>query len=176
MTNDERQDPKQPAGRRMWCLAAGAVALLGCGLPEQPADEPAPAASEPAAGRALSIAPVLAAFPVTRVGEPCEVPELFTISNQGPVAVTPAVTLLGDSFRIAHSECGELSPGQSCTIEVRFTPAGEGPRTGTVEVAAGDSLVRASLIGLGQAMSRPSARPRPIDFLERGAGRLPASP
>jgi hypothetical protein len=159
-----------------WLAAASAIALLGCALPEDAVVQDSLTATAPAARDGLRISPVLVSFPVTRVGQPCERSELFTVSNPGSTPVTPSVHLEGDAFHIAHDECGELLPAQSCTIEVRFTPVVEGPSTGTIEAVAGTSQVRAALIGLGERAPRSSPRPRQFDLLDRGSPRLPAAP
>ena len=76
-------------------------------------------------------------------------PKTFTWTNNS--TFPEGVTLLNASgdFAISSSSCSTVAPGASCNINVTFTPAALGPRTGTLSVGSGAQTLTASLTGTG---------------------------
>ena len=85
-------------------------------------------------------------------GEQASGNETLTLRNTGPVDLENInITLTGDSvFAMSHSCPSTLTPGQSCSIDITFTPTGQESYAGTVTVAtnaAEDDV--ATLVGAG---------------------------
>ena len=59
------------------------------------------------------------------------------VLNIGNVsAVNAAGTFVGSTDFAGTAGCAEIQPGQSCTGAITFTPGGEGPRSGSLNVSA----------------------------------------
>jgi hypothetical protein len=64
------------------------------------------------------------------------VPVTLTAQGDAPVVVEDAAVTAGASeFAIAGTDCTVLEPGQSCQVDVVFTPSSPGLRTGTVTIS-----------------------------------------
>ena len=77
-----------------------------------------------------------------------------TVVAQGtePVEVTEvAVTAGGSEFAVEATTCGVLQPGESCQVDVTFTPTSPGPRTGllTIEDTSPAGVHQVPLLGTG---------------------------
>ncbi|MGH9163233.1 MAG: carboxypeptidase regulatory-like domain-containing protein [Vicinamibacteraceae bacterium] len=111
-------------------------------------------ADPPAAG----IAPETIDFSEVMVGEPSATKTVMvTNAGEGTLIVDPA-TLTGDDstqFTVVDGGCAdaELGAGDSCEIELRFTPTSTGAKTATLEVPHNglDSPATVALTGTGVA-------------------------
>ncbi len=104
---------------------------------------------------ALSIMPGTSLFANQQVGS-SSAPQMFTIKNESGAAIGPldVKTAMpdGSSFPITGDLCSgmTLNMAQTCTVQVSFNPGVPGPRTSSVEVAAGGGgMVVAPLAGVG---------------------------
>jgi len=78
-------------------------------------------------------------------------PQVVTVSNQGdaPLAIG-AVTTNGPFAEFGNCNAGSsLQSGQSCAVQVTFTPTAAGPATGALAFAEGTSTATVSLSGTG---------------------------
>jgi large repetitive protein len=74
-------------------------------------------------------------FAATKVGRDSE-PEIFTLRFHQPATIT-AISASND-FYVSGGTCGEnrsYASGESCTVEVTFTPQGPGRRIGQLKIA-----------------------------------------
>jgi hypothetical protein len=141
--------------------------------PPTPPPPPAPA---------FGVTPVSHNFGTHAVGYPSEY-TTFTVANTGNAAMTiPAggVTLAGpgkDDFDLDPGACDDTSlpPGQSCAVNVLFSPTGVGARTGQLQVVtnATGSPHSVQLTGTGVAPALSFA-PNPVPDLDTTAS-LPVS-
>ncbi|HEX9732536.1 MAG TPA: choice-of-anchor D domain-containing protein [Thermoanaerobaculia bacterium] len=82
------------------------------------------------------------------------VPATLTLTNAGtaPLSVRD-LRVAGEAFAARAGDCakGRLAPGERCTVEVVFQPAGEGDAAGVLEIAhdGGDGPARVPLAGTG---------------------------
>jgi hypothetical protein len=104
---------------------------------------------------ALSITPATKDFGSfgTGVASPAQT---FTVRNSGGTATLAlAVAVNGTNasdFAISASTCtGPIAAGDSCTLNVAFTPSAAGTRTASLAATAGSSVATASLSGTGLA-------------------------
>jgi hypothetical protein len=109
-------------------------------------------------GRAvpLTVSPSALTFPATWVGESAA-DQSVTVTNQDTVALAlngVSVTTGQSSYNQSNNCGASLAAGASCTISVRFTPGGSGPRTGTITAAAfGSTLFTVPLSGSAKSPS-----------------------
>jgi hypothetical protein len=98
--------------------------------------------------------------PKTRVFKPQTVGESsaalhFSVGNTGSAELVVSGAEAGGAnaadFAVS-SQCGTVSPGQSCDIDVTFTPSAKGPRKATITVTtdAPDSPFTATVSGIGR--------------------------
>lgn len=100
-------------------------------------------------------------FPSTATGQTSAVSSV-RIANVGSAPAAPSVSFaLGQSEFGQTNDCGTIPAGSFCTVNIAFTPAAAGPRTGALVIAQGDEFVTVSLSGTGQS---PSATISDIDF------------
>jgi len=95
----------------------------------------------------------------TRPAGNTSLPETLTITNYGNVsAINATGTFVGSTEFAGTAGCAEILPSQSCTGGITFTPAAEGPRSGTLNIsssftdengAAGTAAVAVQLSGAG---------------------------
>lgn len=100
----------------------------------------------------LTISPRSLNFPPTAVGTPCcNPPKTVTLTNNNSVPVTVTGTSASGDF-VAQSNCsGALTKGQSCQVQVTFTPTQAGKRTGILEIDSGKAGVqKVKLSGKGK--------------------------
>lgn len=66
-------------------------------------------------------------------------PQTVSVTNSSPSTITfVEIIASGIDFAEKH-DCGQtLAPGAQCTIQVSFTPAISGPRTGNLEIMGTD--------------------------------------
>lgn len=99
-------------------------------------------------------------------------PVVENIGAQTTVTLN-SITIQGKEFKLVKNACGQqLAPFAGCILEVIFTPAGTGPRTGTITVVASDSSqphveqLQGFGIGTGQASLSASSltfAPQPVN-------------
>jgi hypothetical protein len=89
----------------------------------------------------------------------------FTVTSTGSATVGGlSVTLTGADFiaPAVGNKCAgvaSLPPGASCTIEVRFKPAGRGSKTGSLIASAGGQTVTVALSGQGLTPAQLAVSP-----------------
>src|SRR5579859_3273529 len=111
---------------RRAALAAGAVALwalVACG------GSGSPAAPD------ISVTPATVSFAPQQLGSTSP-PSIVSVSNVGSAAQTVSVQLSGadaGSFSESNS-CGNLAPGSSCAVAVRFSPSSSGGASATLTI------------------------------------------
>lgn len=86
--------------------------------------------------------------------------QAITVSNEGdgPLSVASVSVEGADAADFAASGCaGAVAPGNSCTIDVTFTPSDAGARAGAVRIATdapgGDLIVAVDGTGIGPSLS-----------------------
>jgi hypothetical protein len=132
--------------------AISGVFFGGAGASTNSAPPPTP----PAAGQ-LSINPTSINFGSVNVGSGASQP--VSLTNSGSASVTIGnVSVSGAGFNASGGSGIALSPGQSTTVNVTFTPAGTGSFTGNVSIpsSATNSSVSVGLQGTGAQPPAPS--------------------
>ncbi|MGM0557872.1 MAG: choice-of-anchor D domain-containing protein [Myxococcota bacterium] len=125
---------------------------------------------DPGDPAALSIAPGLQEYGTVTVGESSSASS-FTVTNDGEqdsseIGVEIEGAASGD-FAIDADDCdgAALAGGESCTIDVLFSPTASGDLTADLAVTATDGgEVTATLEGTGAEPGALSLSPTPVDF------------
>lgn len=98
-------------------------------------------------------------------------PKTATLTNKraGPVEVTGIAftRLAGPDYRDARTTCDSLASGDSCTIDVEFTPSQEGARDAVLRVETSAGTATAEVTGAGAEQSSVIFRPAELDFGDR---------
>jgi hypothetical protein len=118
-------------------------------------------------------APAVMRFQNTPVNTLSTQIERITVSNTGASALTVEVRLgaaLSD-FSVVNG-CTSIAAGNSCFIDVRFRPRGEGLRSDTLSLSYnGGVLPSVSMSGIGQAATtQPAGGTQSGTAAEKGAG------
>lgn len=119
-------------------------------------------------------APAVMRFQNTPVNSLSAQIERIAVSNTGSSALTVQVRLgvaLSD-FSVVNG-CTSIAAGNSCFVDVRFRPRGEGLRSDTLSLTYnGGSLPSVALSGVGQATTtgQPSGGTQSGSTAEKGAG------
>jgi hypothetical protein len=96
-------------------------------------------AQTPAAPAGLVIAPTKIDFGSQAINSQ-SAPIVITISNHASVRVTLEEILSSGIDFLALNNCGkQLAPEAECSIQISFTPAIPGDRTGILQITASDS-------------------------------------
>ena len=108
----------------------------------------------------LSCTPVTLLFPATNTSQSSAVQNVTcsdTASNGASVIFSGVTLTTGTSFSQTNN-CGTLTPGQSCTIGVTFTPTTTGTLVDTLNIAsnASGSPATVALAGTGQTPVTPN--------------------
>jgi hypothetical protein len=83
-----------------------------------------------------TVAPVSLTFATQPYGTSSSA-KTVTLTNTGGVALTPsAIAMSGDFSETDNCQSATVNPGASCTIQVTFTPAQSGSRTGQMTISA----------------------------------------
>jgi hypothetical protein len=141
----------RPARRRaLACAALLLVVAIGCGGGSSSAPPAATTASPTVTPTALTFG--------TQVVQSTSASQAVTLSNAGPATLSiSGITTSGD-FSQTNTCNGSVVAGSSCAINVSFTPAAAGARTGTLTISdntsGGSQMV--SLTGTGQAKGTPA--------------------
>ncbi len=114
-------------------------------------------------GRPTSVAVTPLDFGALNVGT-ASGPKLATVTNTGISSFLPATMTAGGDFAVvAGGSCAVnawLSPGQSCTIAVRFVPTAGGGRSSTLTVAeTGFAAVTATAPLTGSGVASTTTNP-----------------
>lgn len=151
---------------RAWAALALLIALAACLVVPTGAG---------AATASWALEPATFDFGTVPPGETAPEPARLKLVNTGEVRLFPTLVALipADDFEFDSKGCRSwLEPGDSCTIEVTFTPRGSGPTETTLEVAAWEETappVATHLSGTGAAPT-VTIDPATVDF-----GTIPAS-
>jgi len=130
-----------------WIAALWLLWLVGCGggtgSSITPPDPPPPAGQS-------SVSPASVTFGNTLVNTTAPAWSVtYENDSSAPLAIT-AISASGDYAQ--SNNCGSsLASGTACTINLTFTPAASGGRTGNLQIA-GDSPQKVPLNGTGVAM------------------------
>ncbi len=102
-------------------------------------------------------------FGATSVGTASAV-QVVTLSNAGTTTIHVGGLLASPDFTVSGT-CTTLNPGDSCSVQVAFTPQAAGTRSGALEVQtdAAQSLEFVSMLGTGTPAS-VSLVPTTLDF------------
>jgi hypothetical protein len=99
-------------------------------------------------------------------------PQTVTVKNTGSHTLSTYLSTSGDFTASGSCEGGTVQPGQSCTVQVSFTPSASGTRTGVLtiysNVAGGELTV--ALSGTGAPAGAVNASPSSINFNGTGNG------
>ncbi len=111
----------------------------------------------------LAISQGALTFGVTSVGT-ASATQAVTVSNAGTTTIHVGGILTSADFTESGT-CTTLNPGDSCTVQVTFTPQTAGTRSGALELQtdAAQSLEFVSLVGTGTPAS-VSLAPTTLDF------------
>ncbi len=117
---------------------------------------------------ALVITPPAWSFPAQEVGSSSDSVN-FTVKNAGASAAEGPVASIGgqdaSEFRVVGGDCaGALDPGETCGVDVRFSPASPGAKTAVLDVASGGALAEATLTGTASAPARLVVTPASFDY------------
>ena len=113
-----------------------------------------------------TIAPAALDFGSQAFGVPSS-PRTVTLTNTGSVALQPGtITITGDFSETDNCANATLNTGQSCAIQVTFTPSQAGPRTAQLTVSANipGGTLSVALSGTGEAPGAVTLTPLKIDF------------
>ena len=79
-------------------------------------------------------------------------PQTLTLTNTGTGTLIPLIVTVSGDFAQSNTCAGSVAAGNSCTINVTFTPNATGTRNGTLKLTdnASDSPQTASLTGTGE--------------------------
>jgi len=142
----------------LWTVAPSAPLVADVSSsPEEaaPPDEPPP----PAVG-VLSASTLTVPFAPTNVGAHANGIAVLQNTGEGSLVISPATLAGSDAFTVVSDDCqGALAAGDSCAVEVRFSPAVTGPAgatltldsnggTATVALSAEGILVPAGVLAL----------------------------
>ncbi len=137
------------------------------GLNVAPAPTPAPApAPAPSSTRLLTLSSGLLAFGDVWVDASSSLQVQLTNSGTGTVGLS-GVSASGSSAFTASSNCGQsLAPNESCLSEVRFSPVGQGPQTGSLAFGtdASNGPFVVSLTGRGLSTAGSLSADTSADF------------
>ena len=130
-------------------------------------DAPSPAPDPMPDPSWLVISPTAVTFPETRIYTP-SARQRFVVTNRGP----DPTGLIGvdvtnrRNFEISSACRPALAPGQSCTVDVIYSPQDTGTQLGRVRVGgAPGGFVEASLAGSTPGSSPLRFAPNPVGFL-----------
>jgi len=88
------------------------------------------------AAGSIQIQPGSLTFPTTGVGTTSS-PQLVTLRNSGPVAISDLALSASAGFKISSSTCGStLDVSSSCTAQIDFRPLSAGQQTGNLTVTS----------------------------------------
>jgi len=103
----------------------------------------------------LTATPSSLTFATQNVGS-TSAAQTVTVRNSGTAAVTLSGVATGSAEFGQTNTCGaSLAAGASCTVNVTFTPAGSGARTGTLTVSNSVSPLTVALSGTGAGTVSP---------------------
>lgn len=106
-----------------------------------------------ASGSQIYVWPTGIAFPDQNVGG-VSLAQSVTISNNGGSDLNlSAISVTGDFQYVSHCPAA-LAAGQSCTVDVTFTPATDGNKQGTLTISSTDADLPAVNVALSGATSR----------------------
>ena len=94
-------------------------------------------------------------------------PQTVTLTNTGGVALqTGSITITGDFSETDNCANATINTGQSCAIQVAFTPSKSGPRSGQLTVSANISAgtLSVALSGTGETPGIVTLTPTTINF------------
>jgi hypothetical protein len=93
-------------------------------------------------------------------------PQAVTVTNTGSSTLTVSRVAIAGDFIESDTCSGGIAPGGTCSIQVRFTPAASGARTGTLTVSANipNGSQTVSLSGTGSTQSAIVLLPNSVDF------------
>lgn len=122
------------------------------------------------AAATLAVAPATRDFGGTTVGTPTA-STTFTVMNTGVASANGISVTLGGadatSFALTGDSCStsSLAFGQTCTVDVRFSPQGLGLHTGSLSVTPSSGAgASASLVGTGLGTPVLAINPTSFDF------------
>jgi len=136
--------------------------------------------SDQTVGLLAAATPVITSSPLAATGLTFAARPVLTTSGTQSVTVTntgstPATITLGISaeFAVATDTCvgSPLAPGANCTVNVTFTPAAVGSRTGTLTVTPlGGSALAVQLTGTGTLSAPAVSLSAPLSFGSQNVG------
>ncbi len=97
-------------------------------------------------------------------------PTLFTLTNYSPTTATVAPPVATGDFSISNAATGgtacngPLAPNASCFIQIIFSPATTGPRTGTLTVTSDTAAASSALTGYGSPDTGLSFSPTSLTY------------
>jgi hypothetical protein len=127
---------------------------------------------------AIVLAPLSLTFPATPVNQTAA-SETITVSNTGGTAATlsePVLSGNASDFALYANTCGAtLTPGNSCTLSITFTPTASGARSATLSITdnAGTTSAAtqtASLSGTGNAPATDTLSALSLSFAQQEVG------
>lgn len=100
----------------------------------------------------VTLSPASLSFPNTQVGSTSS-PMAVTVTNTGNASLTFTSFNATGNFAETNTCGSSLAAGKSCTVNVTFSPTGEGTRNGTLKISdnAGNGQQSVSLTGTGLA-------------------------
>ena len=125
-----------------------------------------PLLTDPITLTTVSASPGALTFPAQAEGTVSPA-QTVTITNTGTVALTPSsVTASGDFGETDNCAHASIAVGANCTIQVTFSPAQAGSRSGQLSVAANvqGGTIAVSLSGMGATGGSVQLTPGKIDF------------
>ncbi len=100
----------------------------------------------------------------------------ITNTGQSRTGKLSAAVVDGPAFAVSGSSCQvALTPGASCTVDVRFTPQAVGASTGTLQVTDGDTRTSVALTGAGTQLATLAIAPDDVLFATTTIGDTTAS-
>ncbi len=142
---------------RAWLLLVGLAVLSGCG------------SNVSVTNLRLTLAPAPLGFGIVGLNT-ASAAQAVTLTNTGMAAATIAGTTVSGDFSVAANSCGAmLAIGANCQIELVFTPAALGMRTGSLTIASNAGPQTAALTGTGGTLQATLA-PGALNFGSEAVG------
>ena len=128
------------------------VLWIGSNAPESPVIVDLSGTGTPAAVATLTASPTLLDFGPRPVGTTSPAMTV-TLGNKGEAtAIIENVSASGDYAQT--NDCGRVPAGGACTISVKFTPAGSGPRPGSLVVSGSATNLPLAIPLAGQGVPK----------------------